>query len=279
MMKRSGCGRGAETTASVMASASALIAALVSPLVHGIAVLAGCAAMIAHAASNLRVLRALPAREVFKRQILFSGIDGLPLIAVLGLVAGALIVTQATALTGADSELAVRVLQWTVVGELGPLLAAIILTARSGVAVATELALMSVRGETATLERMRVDPLDYLVVPRIVALTLSSVALTIYFQAVAIAGGLAISALTQHAPFLDQLGRFLDVVSFGEIGVSTAKSAVFGALIAAIACRQGLTVLRALTAVPVAAMRAVIHCLLAVFLIDITFAAARFALA
>lgn len=250
----------------------------VAPLARGLAVLASSAALLAHAAANLGVLRRAPAREVFRRQILFSGIEGLPLIAALGLIAGALIVTQTTALTGADSELAVRVLQWTVVGELGPLLAALILVARSGVAMATELALMSARGETATLERMAIDPLDYLVVPRVAALTLSSVALTIYFQAVAVAGGLAASALAQDARFLDQFGRFLDVLSYTELALSLLKGLIFGVLIAAFACRHGLAAPPALTAVPVAAMRAVIHCLLAVFIVDIGFALARFAL-
>ena len=55
-------------------------------------------------------------------------------------------VTQTAAVVGGDSELTVRVLNWTVVGELGPLLAAIIIVARSSVAIATELALMRARG-------------------------------------------------------------------------------------------------------------------------------------
>ncbi len=247
-------------------------------LTRGLRHLGGYLAFATHVATHLRALRVSPVRSVFQRQLYFSGIQGLRLTAVLGLIAGALIVTQATALVGADSELSVRVLGWTVIGELGPLLAAIILIARSGVAVATELALMSTNRETEALASLQIPPMDYLVVPRVAALTLSSIALTVYFQAVAVAGGLGASALFQNASFVTQLGRFLEVLSFAEFGASMAKSAVFGAAIAVVACYHGLSIPATITSVPIAATQAVIHGLIVVFMADVLFAYLRFVL-
>ena len=246
-------------------------------LARGLRHLGGYIAFATHVATHLRALRVPPVRSVFQRQLYFSGIQGLRLTAALGLIAGAIIVTQATALVGADSELSVKVLGWTVIGELGPLLAAVILIARSGVAVATELALMAGQREPDALASLRIPPMDYLVVPRVAALTLSSIALTVYFQAVAVAGGLGASALFQNASFLTQLARFLDVLSFAEAGASLAKSAVFGASVAVVACYHGLNAPPTMTSVPVAATQSVIHGLVAVFLADVVFAYMRFA--
>jgi phospholipid/cholesterol/gamma-HCH transport system permease protein len=240
--------------------------------------LAGYWAFFAYTVTHLRVLRIAPVRKVFHRQIYFTGIEGVYLVGLLGLLAGALAVTQTTALVGGNSELTVRMLVWAVVDELGPLLAAIIIVARSAVAIATELALMEARAETEDLARLRVNIMDYLVVPRMTALTLSAVVLTIYFQSVAVAGGLAVSALYQSVSFWIQLTRFFDVVTLADVFVALLKSFCFGAAVASISCYHGLAVGRSLTAVPLAAMRAVIHSLLFVFVIDVLFAYARYIL-
>jgi phospholipid/cholesterol/gamma-HCH transport system permease protein len=240
--------------------------------------LGGYWAFLVYAATHLGVLAIAPVRSVFHRQLYFTGVQGAYLVGLLGLLVGALAVTQTTALVGANSELTVRVLVWTVVGELGPLLAAIIIVARSAVAIATELALMEVRAETDNLANLRIRPMDYLVVPRMAALTLSVIALTVYFQVVAVAGGLAVSALFQNAPFLIQLARFFEVITAADIFLALLKSFCFGTAVAAISCYHGLAVSRSLTVVPIAAMRAVIHSLLFVFVIDALFAYVRYML-
>jgi phospholipid/cholesterol/gamma-HCH transport system permease protein len=239
---------------------------------------AGYWAFLVYTVTHLRVLAIGPVRTVFHRQLYFTGIEGVYLVALLGLLAGALAATQTTALVGGNSELTVRMLVWAVVDELGPLLAAIIIVARSAVAIATELALMEARAETDDLASLRISVLDYLVVPRMAALTLSAVALTVYFQSVAVAGGLAVSALYQNVSFLIQLARFVDVLTLADVFVALSKSFCFGAAVAAISCYHGLAAGRSLTAVPLAAMRAVIQSLLFVFVIDVMFAYARYIL-
>ena len=229
-------------------------------------------AFIVYALSHLRALSIPPVRSVFERQLYFTGTESAGLVALLGLLAGAGMATQTTSIVGGNSELTVRVLVWTVVRELGPLLAAIIIIARSSVAIATELAVMEVRGETDALNAMRIPPMDYLVVPRVAALTLSAVALTVYFEAVAVVGGLAVSALFQNVSYLTQLGRFFEVIGPGDIALPAAKSLCFGIAIAAISCYHGFAVSKSVTAIPVAVTHAVIRSLIAVFVIDVLFA-------
>lgn len=240
--------------------------------------LSGYWAFFIYAATHLRALSIKPVRTVFERQLYFTGIEGLSLVALLGLLAGALVATQTIAIVGGASELTVRVLISAIVAELGPLLAAIIIIARSAVTVATELAVMETRDETGHIAALRIPVLDYLVVPRIAALTLAVVALTIYFNAVAVAGGLAVSALFLNVSLMAQLGKFFEVVTLTDVLTAILKSFCFGAAIASISCYHGLTVSKSVTAIPVATMRAVIQSLLFVFVIDALFAYLRYLL-
>jgi len=237
--------------------------------------LAGFWAFLIYAMTHLRVLRIRPIRTVFERQLYFTGIEALALVATMGLLTGAVFAMMAIEILG-TGELSMRALVLVQLGELGPMVAATIIIARSSVAIAAELALMHTRGETTHLRLMRIPPLDYLVVPRIAALTLSVFALTAYFQTVAIAGGLATTSLFQQVTFLEQLRDFVAALSIADILVAAAKSLCFGLAIACISCFHGLDVGKSATAVPAATVRSVVQSLIAVFLIDGVFAYVRY---
>lgn len=237
--------------------------------------LAGFWAFMIYGLTHLRVLGIQPVRAVFERQLYFAGIEGLVLVATIGLLTGAVFAMMATEILGAG-ELSMRALVLVQLGELGPMVAAIVIIARSSVAMATELALMHTRGETTHLWLMRIPPLDYLVVPRIAAVTLSVFALTVYFQTIAIAGGLAVSALFQQVSFLEQFGQFFGSLSVEDVLVAVAKSLCFGLAISCISCFHGLNVGKSAVAVPIATVRAVVQSLMAVFLIDGAFAYLRY---
>ncbi|MBK9160566.1 MAG: ABC transporter permease [Nitrosomonadales bacterium] len=238
-------------------------------------VVAGYATLLLHALSRWRVLRIEPIRKAFYRQIYFSGNNALHIIGFMGLLFGVIVFTQAFAFAGGDSSFVVKVMAWVIVWETGPLFAAIIIIARSGSAIAVELALMKIAGEIASLERMGIDLLDYLAVPRIFGVSISVVILTAYFQIVAIAGGLAASTLFQDVGFLDQIHRFAELVKPWLLVAWILKSLLFGLMISTIACFHGLSVEKATSAVPQAATKVVIRAMLAVFLLDLLFAALR----
>ena len=234
--------------------------------------LIGYCSLIAYSVRQLRLLRIAPVRLVFLRQIYFTGVQALGILAPIALLSGALVITQAVAVMGADSDMVLRVLVWVVVRELGPLFAAMLIVARSTPAIATELALMRTHHELDHLRQMGVPEQDYLIVPRIAGVTLSVMALSFYFQIIAILGGMGVSALYQESSFVELLGDFLEVVGALDLVRTLVKSFFFGMAIAAVACFHGLAVQKSITEVPQAAIRAVMRSLLVVFAIDAVFA-------
>lgn len=235
----------------------------------------GYLSMLWYGLSHVRVLRIEPVKKNFYRQIYFSGNQALHIIGFMGLLLGIIVTTQTFAVAGGDSSLVVKVMAWVIVWEFGPLFAAIIIIARSGSAIAVELAQMKISGELYSLEQMGVDPMDYLVVPRILGVSISVVALTAYFQIVAVVGGLAVSSWFMNVDFFDQVQRFVALVNPWLLLGGVLKSLVFGWLIATIACIHGITVGNSTASVPQAAIKAVIRAMLAVFTLDILLAVIR----
>ncbi len=238
-------------------------------------VISGYFEMLFYGLSHIHKLRIEPIRKGFYRQIYFSGNQALHIIGFIGLLLGVIVSTQTFSVAGGDSSLVVKVMAWVIVWEIGPLFAAIIIIARSGSAIAVELAQMQVSGEIYSLEQMDIDPLDYLVVPRILGVSISVVALTAYFQIVAVVGGLAVSSMFMNVAFFDQVDRFLELVNPWLLLGGVMKSLVFGFVIATIACYHGISAGTSASVVPQAAIKAVIRAMLAVFTLDILFAVLR----
>jgi phospholipid/cholesterol/gamma-HCH transport system permease protein len=133
--------------------------------------------------------------------------------------------------------------------------------------------LREISGEIASLRRMRIDPRDYLVVPRVVGMAVSNAALTLYVQVIAVGGGMVLSSLVINVPFAEMLSIFFELASPLDLVYSLIKSVLFGAAIAVIACYHGLNPRgHSINAVPQAAIRAVTEGLLAVMLLNVVFA-------
>ena len=97
---------------------------------------------------------------------------------------------------------------------------------RSGTAVATELALREISGEVASLRRMRIDPQDYLVVPRVVGMAVSNAALTLYVQLIAVGGGMVLAALVINVPLAEMLNYFFVLASPLDLVLAPEKPAL-----------------------------------------------------
>lgn len=214
-----------------------------------------------YALKNISVLKIPPVRSVFFKQVYFTGIEALSKVAAIGMLIGIVIITQVVNIVGSNAVLTGKILAWTVVRELGPLLASIIIIARSGTAIASELGAMKVNREADSLRIMGIDPKDYLIVPRIIGITVSVFILTFYFQITAVAGGLAFISIFKGIPFFQHLKGISSVLSFFEIAVSLLKSLVFGFIISVIACYQGFSVRSSITEIPQAGTRAVMQSL------------------
>lgn len=211
-----------------------------------------------------------PVRSVLLKQIYFTGFESVGLILIVAMAIGTVIITQIIGLVGSGNEVLIgKVLIWTVVRELGPLLTALIVIARSGAAIATELGTMQVGGEVETLEILGIQPEVYLVMPRIVGLTISLLVLTVYFEIGAILGGFMVASVGWQVSFAQFAEGVYAAFSFSEIMVSTCKSLLFGLLIASTCCGQGLSVSGSSTQIPQAATRGVLQSLFLIVAADV----------
>ena len=233
----------------------------------------GCMRLMGHVLRRLRVLALPPVTESLTRQIYFTGASATAGIVLRGALLGTLIIAYVIDVLDANSALAVKILLWVVLREIGPLIAAVLVIQRSGTAVVTELALMQISGEVTSLRRMRIDPRDYLVVPRVVGVALSTAALTFYVQVIAVGGGMLLSAITIDDSLGQLANDFFLLASPVDFAYSMIKSLLFGVAIAVICCYHGLHPPGvSINAVPKAAINAVTQSTLLVMLLNVIFA-------
>ncbi|MCX7949498.1 MAG: ABC transporter permease [Treponemataceae bacterium] len=208
--------------------------------------------------------------KVLVMQILFTGVEALGISTVLAIGIGATINIIGSSILPqfGQGRLMYTLLIAIITRELGPLLTAFIITARSGTAIATELGGMVVSHEIEAYISVGIDPISYLAVPRFLGVTLSSFFLNIYFNVFGLLGSYIVLRYLRPIPFSEYYGGLMDAFRIIDIGTGLTKSLVFGALISIIATYQGFSVQRASTEVPQAGIRAVSYSLIALVIAD-----------
>ncbi len=193
-------------------------------------------------------------------QIYFTGFQALGIITFIALATGSVIVLQSNiqlSLLGSKDMMG-NILVVTIIRELGPLLTALIVIARSGTAVATELGSMQVNREIEALRGMSIEPMSYVVFPRIVGGIVSLVALAFYFNFIALAGGFLSGLFVSDLSFSFYIDVLTDSLNMSDIGVNLLKNAVSGLIIFTIATYEGMKVKGAPHEVPIASTTAVV---------------------
>ncbi len=198
---------------------------------------------------------------------------GLPIVVLISFLLGLVLAMQAYVqlrIWGAEIYIADMV-GVSVTSEIGPLMTAIILAARSGGSNAAQLGSMTIGEEVDALVQMGVHPIRFLVVPKVIALAFASVALGLVFDAVAICGG-ALFAFTvaeiEPGAYLEQTRTALQV---DEFTVGKLKSLVFGAAVGIVSCGLGLKVRGGSEGVARATTNAVVLGIFLIIVIDAVF--------
>jgi len=199
------------------------------------------------------------ALKVLVMQILFTGVEALSISTVLAIGIGAIINIIGVSVLPqfGQGKLMYTLLIAIITRELGPLLTAFIITARSGTAIATELGNMVVSHEIEAYISVGIDPISYLAVPRFLGVTLSSLFLNIYFNIFGLLGSYVVLSLVAPLPFTEYFNNLMEAIRLVDIGTGLFKSIVFGALVSTVAVFQGFSVMRASTEIPQAGIRAV----------------------
>jgi phospholipid/cholesterol/gamma-HCH transport system permease protein len=229
--------------------------------------------------SCARAVASMPhsVRHVFGRtlvmQVRFTAVDAMPIIAGLAMLIGGLVIAQAhaQAVRFGFTEALGELLATIIVRELGPLLAAIIVVARSGTAIASELATSRVMGEVTALEALGVDPVQYMVIPRLAGCALSVALLAVYFDALAIFSGLLVTSWLSGLSPADYLESLRLGMSMWDVGYVALKGATFGIVTASVCCWAGLRAARTPAAIPQSVTRGVVTAMVLVFTISALF--------
>lgn len=211
-----------------------------------------------------------PVTEVLLRQIYFTGVQALPLITISALFIGVIIVIQTVSITGAGSATTVgKILLWLILREISPFFTSLIILTRSGSAISTELATMKLHGEIEYIEAMGIKTEKYLIQPRLNGAVVSSVILSLYFQILAIFGGVFVAAVLTGTSFSDYTDAIIAQISLNEFLLSILKSFLFGFFISTICIWQGLSVKKSPTEIPQRATKAVTGGLFSLFFLDV----------
>ncbi|MDR0555111.1 MAG: ABC transporter permease [Treponema sp.] len=197
--------------------------------------------------------------KILVMQILFTFVEALGIASLLALGIGAAAnVIGVPFLTGFSQErLIYSLLIAVITRELGPLLAALIIAARSATAIATEIAGMVISHEVEAYISIGVDPIEYLAVPRFLGVTISMFLLNIYFSIFGLAGSFVVAQLFNPLPADVYFFYILQILTLQDIVISIVKSIFFGMIISVVALLEGFSVQLASTEIPVAGLKAV----------------------
>lgn len=209
-------------------------------------------------------------RDIIKKQIFFTGYNALAIISIISLSLGVVIIIQSiTVLTqfGAEDMIG-KILNIVILRELGPILTAIIIIGRSGTAIATEIGNMMVSHEIEAIESMGIDPLKYIVFPRIIGGMVSMTCLTIYFSLMGIIGGVLVASLILNISFNKFFQIIFSNMEITDLLISFLKSVVFGAIIATVAVYHGFKIRLSSTEVPRAVTKSVVNSLIFTFVFN-----------
>lgn len=163
---------------------------------------------------------------------------------------------------------------WSMIRELAPLMTAIVLTGRTGAAIAAELGAMRVGQEIDALTAMGVSPIRFLVVPRLAALTVALPALTVIAMFVGISGGALVAALLLEMSPLTFWMRIAARVDMADFLQGFLKSFVFAWIIGLTGSHLGLRAWGDASSVGAATTRAVVVSIFFIIVVDAVFATA-----
>jgi phospholipid/cholesterol/gamma-HCH transport system permease protein len=207
-------------------------------------------------------------------QLELVGVSSLAIIGLMSFLIGIVIAQQGAAQLrqfGAE-YLTINLTGRLTLRELGVLMTAIMVAGRSGSAFAAQLGTMNLTEEVDAMRTIGVDPVEALVIPRILAAVVMMPLLGFYSAVMAIIGGATISSLSLGIPFLVFLSRIQEVVPIYDVWVGLIKAPVFGLIVAVAGCYQGMQVRGNAEEVGLRTTKAVVQAIFMVIVLDAFFA-------
>ncbi len=223
---------------------------------------------------NPRVIR----RQATSGMMLESGVRSLPILLLINFLVGVILAMQSAYQLKkfGMTDLVSGLVAITVCREIGPLISAIIISARVGAAITAELGTMVVGEEIMALQTMALRPIPFLVVPRLIALALMLPCVTILADFIGMFGGFTVGVFNLDQSMWMYIKGTVENLTLTDIYTGLAKSFGFGIVIAIVACHEGLSVEGGAEGVGKATTRSVVFSILFIIITDLIFTAVFF---
>jgi phospholipid/cholesterol/gamma-HCH transport system permease protein len=198
-----------------------------------------------------------------------AGVNALPIVALISFIVGLVMAFQAAIpmrMFGAEIYVA-NLIGISMVRELAPLMTAIVLAGRSASAFAAEIGTMRINEEIDALTVMGLDPVQFLIVPRIIASTIMTPLLTVFANLMGMIGG-AVVITSMGYPIISYYNQIVSFVGINDLTGGLVKCFVFGILIAATGCIRGYQTKSGAAAVGVSTTRAVVTSIILIAVFD-----------
>jgi phospholipid/cholesterol/gamma-HCH transport system permease protein len=212
-------------------------------------------------------------------QMVRVGVKSVPIVTlVLYCIGGILALQMAPILKeyGALDRVA-DIISIAVFRELGPLVAAVVLTGFAGASIAAELGSMVVSEEIEALEAQAINPTRFLVLPRVLATTVMMVCVAVVADLTGVLGGMTVAQSFLGIAPSQYLAHTFEAIKVRDFTSGLVKSGVFGVLISGLACYLGLNVTGGAQGVGVATTRTVVLTIVALIVVDLMFTAVFYA--
>ena len=171
-----------------------------------------------------------------------SGPEALPIVALISFLVGLILAfVGSIQLAKYGSEIFVADLVGiAMVREMGAMMVGIVMSGRTGAAFAAELGSMKVNEEISAFKTFGISPIEFLVLPRIIALVCMFPLLTVFADAIGMLGGLVIGVGMFDISYEQYINRTLAALNIVQISTGVGKSVIYGVIVACIGCRMGL---------------------------------------
>ena len=202
------------------------------------------------------------------------GVEALPIVALISFLVGFIMAFVAAIQLeqfGASIYVA-NLVGLAMVREMGAMMTGVIMSGRTGAAFAATLGSMKVTEEIDALRTTGISPIDFLVVPRLLALFLMMPLLCIFSDFIGIIGGLVVSMSILDVTFTEYVNQTRAAISLTDVFVGVSKATVFGMLIAVTGCLRGMQCGNSSSAVGLASTSAVVTAVTALIAADAIFA-------
>lgn len=204
------------------------------------------------------------------QQIIFTGVDALATITLLGIATGVVFTYRLIAVISSldAAEDLVNLLVNIICLGIGPFIAAIILISRTGSAIVVDIGNMKLHGEIEGLELLGINISEHLIAPRIIGCAISQLVITVYFTFIALVTGIVLSGIFLSNSHFELLISMSSAFTPYLVLIFVTKNIIFGYIIATTACFNGLNVKGSATEIPQRTTRAIVDCLIFIFIID-----------